>query len=1034
MIPYQLSLLNFMCYRAELPGGEPLTLSLDGVHVACLSGENGAGKSALLDAITWALWGEARTADDDLIAQGAAEMLVELEFELGAQRYRVARRRQRGGTTGKRGGTAAGKTALDLQVRNEAGWRPIGENTVRETQEQIDKLLRMSYQTFINASFLLQGRADEFTSRTPAERKQVLADILDLGEYAVLEGRARERARDLDGRIKGLAGQIEALEEQAGKVPLWQSLVADAERGVTALTEQLQAAEGRQAEADQRMDALKLQAEQRKGLLRRIEELRAEQAARENEIADLRIRIAADEQLIGRRAEIAAGVAALAAARADVARLDGLREQHHALLGRRRELQGELKTVLQGIKGELSQAERQADMLRTGAARRAPLAEEIAAIEQRIAELRPVAAELEARRQERQEAEALLGKLAALRLRRSELVALIEKRQDSLVAVREEQTRTATRIEAQLRDEAAWQAELQIAQAAAQRLADAEIRLAGMRRAAQEAAERVGALRAECKRLKAEGERLKEHKTLLDSGGGSCPICRSELGVAGLEHVHGFYDGELDTMRRGYAEAKRQADEGEAAQRELTRQIAALEGEIATLGRKAAGVDTLTARLADAARWREELAAITAQLADLKRQIEQKAFEPAAQAELIVVESEVAGLGDRAELEQRRAILDERLRELEGRLQERGRLEGTLGPRREELARAEADAARLPEAEAEAAALARRIDAGDYAHDIRAEGREVESQIAALGYGEEGHTAARELARDLARWEQEERGLMLAEQRHAADSRALAQAEELRAARAGEIERLTREDALLEEALRALPRAQAEADEARRLVEDQRRSLGVAQNDLSEKQAYLKRAEEDARRLEGLRVEERALRGRHGLFAELGEAFGKKGVQAMLIETAIPQIEDEANRLLGRMTDNQMHVSFEMQRDTKKGDTVETLEIKIADTLGTRAYDAFSGGEAMRANFAVRIALSRLLARRAGARLETLVIDEGFGALDALGRERMVEAITSVQGDFRRIIVITHIDELKDRFPAQIEVTKTPLGSRWELR
>jgi len=113
---------------------------------------------------------------------------------------------------------------------------------------------------------------------------------------------------------------------------------------------------------------------------------------------------------------------------------------------------------------------------------------------------------------------------------------------------------------------------------------------------------------------------------------------------------------------------------------------------------------------------------------------------------------------------------------------------------------------------------------------------------------------------------------------------------------------------------------------------------------------------------------------------------------------------------------------------------VETLEIKIADALGTRAYDAFSGGEATRVNFAVRIALSRLLARRAGARLETLVIDEGFGSLDATGRERMVEAITSVQDDFKRIVVITHIDELKERFPAQIEVIKTPAGSRWELR
>ena len=105
----------------------------------------------------------------------------------------------------------------------------------------------------------------------------------------------------------------------------------------------------------------------------------------------------------------------------------------------------------------------------------------------------------------------------------------------------------------------------------------------------------------------------------------------------------------------------------------------------------------------------------------------------------------------------------------------------------------------------------------------------------------------------------------------------------------------------------------------------------------------------------------------------------------------------------------------------------------MGDSLGTRVYDAFSGGEAFRVNFAIRIALSKLLARRAGARLETLVIDEGFGALDAQGRERMVEAITSVQHDFRRILVITHLQELKDLFPTQIEVVKTPQGSVWSV-
>jgi hypothetical protein len=92
-----------------------------------------------------------------------------------------------------------------------------------------------------------------------------------------------------------------------------------------------------------------------------------------------------------------------------------------------------------------------------------------------------------------------------------------------------------------------------------------------------------------------------------------------------------------------------------------------------------------------------------------------------------------------------------------------------------------------------------------------------------------------------------------------------------------------------------------------------------------------------------------------------------------------------------------------------------------------------SGGEAFRINFAIRIALSQLLARRAGARLRTLVVDEGFGTQDAQGRERLVEAINAIQSDFDRILVITHIDELKDAFPARIEVTKTPEGSRVEV-
>jgi exonuclease SbcC len=70
-----------------------------------------------------------------------------------------------------------------------------------------------------------------------------------------------------------------------------------------------------------------------------------------------------------------------------------------------------------------------------------------------------------------------------------------------------------------------------------------------------------------------------------------------------------------------------------------------------------------------------------------------------------------------------------------------------------------------------------------------------------------------------------------------------------------------------------------------------------------------------------------------------------------------------------------------------------------------------------------------VLAQRAGARLQTLVIDEGFGSQDTSGRQRLIEAINLVKDDFAVVLVITHLEELKDAFPNRIEVEKTPTGS-----
>ena len=168
-------------------------------------------------------------------------------------------------------------------------------------------------------------------------------------------------------------------------------------------------------------------------------------------------------------------------------------------------------------------------------------------------------------------------------------------------------------------------------------------------------------------------------------------------------------------------------------------------------------------------------------------------------------------------------------------------------------------------------------------------------------------------------------------------------------------------------------------------------------------------------------------------YEDLALAFGKKGIQAMLIESAIPEIEEEANLLLDKLTDGRMKVELVTQKETKTSGIAETLDIVISDELGARAYEMYSGGEAFRINIALRLALSRLLTRRAGARLQFLIIDEGFGTQDSSGKDKIVEAINTISEDFEKVLIVTHDSELKESFPQRIEVVRGMNGSRFEV-
>ncbi|MCI0399461.1 MAG: SMC family ATPase, partial [Chloroflexi bacterium] len=156
MIPLQLEICNFLSYR------KPTVLDFHGIHLACVSGANGAGKSSILDAVTWALFSQSRSkSDDDVVNRLAVNhgqtAEVKFTFELEGSIYRVIRRKQ------------AGKPMLlEFQVAVSNGkWKALSEGKLRDTQAAIEALLKMNFDTFVNASFLLQNKADEFTTKTP---------------------------------------------------------------------------------------------------------------------------------------------------------------------------------------------------------------------------------------------------------------------------------------------------------------------------------------------------------------------------------------------------------------------------------------------------------------------------------------------------------------------------------------------------------------------------------------------------------------------------------------------------------------------------------------------------------------------------------------------------------------------------------------------------------------------------------------------------------------------------------------------------
>jgi exonuclease SbcC len=328
------------------------------------------------------------------------------------------------------------------------------------------------------------------------------------------------------------------------------------------------------------------------------------------------------------------------------------------------------------------------------------------------------------------------------------------------------------------------------------------------------------------------------------------------------------------------------------------------------------------------------------------------------------------------------------------------------------------------------------LETGSYAQEARQRLVEIDTELLGLGYDLEAHEKLRQIER--AGREVQEK---------------FQQLETARATLAPITREITSlEDQLhtIEENLKTMKSTYDEASNRYSAAEASIPDLDRAEtalHDIQEQENQLRKdvgaATQNVLVLESLKERKSAmLQEREAISRQIADlkqlerAFGKDGIPALLIEQALPEIEEFTNDLLTRLSNGRLSFNFETQReykDSKREDRKETLDMVINDGIGKRDYELFSGGESFLVDFSIRLALSQVLARRSGARLQTLVIDEGFGSQDAQGRQRLVEAINQVRDDFKMILVITHLDELKEAFPARIEVEKTPQGSKLQV-
>ncbi|MGQ9871699.1 AAA family ATPase [Leptodesmis sp.] len=1104
MIPLRLTLKNFLSYREA-------TLNFQGLHTACICGANGAGKSSLLEAIAWAIWGESRaSSEDDVIHLGEVEALVDFVFSTHQHTYRIIRSRQRGqGTTldfqiarelgaehEVRGAGEAGEDeGNEGEIQSSPGsreftsqatsheprantsiqnskfkiqnfsFRSLTAKGVRATQQLILEHVKLDYETFINSAYLRQGRADEFMLKRPGERKQILADLLKLNQYDELADRAKDRARQLKGQIEVLESNLQGIQNQLQQ----QDAIVQEQSALAAVLEQLQQQQAADTEQLQTLRSLQHQRQtwhqqltwhqqQQQILEQDYHRLQQELAAAHRQHQDLSL-------ILSQETTIAAEYTRFQALQAQEEYLAAQFKQHQQLQSQRQQAhQQQIETTLQ-LHNKIQQIETQLDALQQQ--------------EQEIQHALRKASTVEAGLRKLQEARAHLNHLEQLHLQASPLLQRqqhlqteLDRHKTRLLARLEEVQATTQQLQAQQKHQPQLQQAVQeisdrIAELDQLRTYQQQVRDKGLERRnfmerlqenqrtyeiqLAEVDQKIQLLQQETIAATIQNPKSKIRNPKFDSTDSPEPTPQNaKRKTQNLKLLtHSFppcplCDRPLDEHHWTLVLNKHQEKRQKILDQiwVIREQLAVSEREIQVLRKEYRHLDQqlnqYTVMVERRGQLQQQLQATT----EVQQAIQRLSLE-AAELQAALQTGTYA------------TDLQEELQQLNQSLQQLNYDDKDLALARGEVDRwrwAEIKQAEIKQAQRRQTQIAQRkpdlqtqvatlqTQLSHYTHGATTQLNQLDQQLAELGYDLEQHNAVRTALRQAQSWQLRYQELRQAQQTFPQVQQRITNLVQTLQERQEQLHTLQHQIKTLIQHLEQSPNYQSQIH----LLEQQlqRRRL-----ELDEHLAACGRLQQQQQQLETLSTQHltlstqlQTLQRQYRIYQELTQAFGKNGIQAFIIENVLPQLEAETNHILGRLSANQLHVQFVTQRTrtnsklkTQNSKLIETLDILIADAHGTRPYETYSGGEAFRVNFAIRLALARLLAQRSGTALQLLIVDEGFGTQDAEGCDRLIAAINAIAPDFACILAVTHVPHFKEAFQSRIEVFKTDTGSQLQL-